>query len=86
MLAFGDSLTYGTGASLETSYPASLEKIIGYKVINDGIPGEETRDSVNRISQELDKYKPQLVIIFLGGNDLLRQRPHEEIKENLHKI
>lgn len=86
ILAFGDSLTFGTGATPDTSYPKLLEKIIGLKVINAGIPGEETRDSLNRIENELVKNQPHLVIVCLGGNDLLRKRPRSQIKENLRKI
>ncbi len=86
IVAFGDSLTYGTGASTEASYPAILEKIIGIKVMNEGVPGEETADGLKRIGSVIDKYHPRLVIVFLGGNDQLRKRPFEEIKANLKKI
>lgn len=86
ILAFGDSLTFGTGATPETSYPNQLERMLNIKVINAGIPGEETRDSLNRINTVLDQYLPRLVIVCLGGNDLLRQRPTQQIKENLIKI
>lgn len=86
ILAFGDSLTYGVGAPPGASYPEDLEIMIGLQVINAGVPGEETRDGVDRIQQELDKINPKLVIVCLGGNDLIRKRSHADIKENLKKI
>lgn len=86
ILAFGDSLTYGVGATPETSFPAVLQKLIGVKVINAGLPGEETSGGVARIDKAFEENFPSLVILCLGGNDILRKRPFEKIKENLSII
>lgn len=87
ILALGDSLTYGSGATnLDLSYPQQLENLIGYKVINSGVPGEETGDALARVSNEVAQEHPQLVIVCLGSNDLFRQRSYDEIKDNLRKI
>jgi len=86
ILAFGDSLTYGTGASLNAGYPHDLQVLTGLPVINAGVPGEETREGLARLGPVLQQVHPQLVILCLGANDLMHQRPEEQIKENLRKM
>jgi len=86
VLAFGDSLTYGTGTDAEHSYPHLLGKLIGREVINSGIPGEITARGLERLPMELEEYQPALVILMEGGNDFLRRCPPDETRENLRKM
>jgi acyl-CoA thioesterase-1 len=86
IVAFGDSLTFGTGATPETNYPNNLEKIISHQVINAGVPGEETSGGLARIKQVLDDNNPQLVILCLGGNDFLHKKSLDQAKQNLKSI
>ena len=86
ILAFGDSLTYGTGAKMDESYPAVLEKLGGRKVINAGIHGEESEQGLQRLPGLLEKHKPKLLILCHGGNDILRKKDMARMESNLREM
>ena len=86
ILAFGDSLTYGTGVSAQLSYPSILSERLALEVINEGLPGEISRDGAARLPALLDQYHPDLMILIHGGNDMLRKIPLTDIAANLSRM
>ncbi len=86
IVAFGDSLTHGTGASPDAAYPAVLAALTGRTVVNAGVPGETTADGLQRLPGVLAEHKPRLVLLGLGGNDLLRRVPEAKTENNLRLL
>ncbi len=86
VLAFGDSLTYGTRVDAAHSYPAQLGQLIGHKVVAAGVPGEVTAQGVTRLPGVLDTVQPKLLLLCLGGNDLLHKLDAVTIAANLRTM
>ena len=86
VLAFGDSVTYGTGAATGEDWPTLLAKQTGWRVENAGIPGDTAEAGKERIHGLLDELHPSLVIIEIGGNDFLRRRALKAVKEDIRRI
>lgn len=85
IVCLGDSITHGTGAGPEQSYPQRLQGRLGVPVINAGVPGDTSADGLARLDDALAE-DPWLVIVELGGNDVLRRVPVEQTEANLRAI
>jgi acyl-CoA hydrolase len=86
VLAFGDSVTYGTGAQSGEDWPTLLAQKTRWQIVNAGIPGDTALNGKDRIAALLEQHRPALVIIEIGGNDFLRRRSHAAVKEDIRQI
>ena len=91
IVAFGDSLTAGYHLASESAFPTQLERKLhaegysGVKVLNFGLSGDTSSGAFSRMPQVLAA-KPDIVILELGANDLLRQQPAEGTQRSLGRI
>ncbi len=91
ILVVGDSLSAGYGLAQGQSWPALLEKRLreqrlDYSVVNASISGDTTAGGASRLGAALDRAKPSIVIIALGGNDGLRGLPVAAMRDNLNAM
>lgn len=86
VLAFGDSVTFGTGAAPGEDWPSLLAGMTGWNIRNAGLPGDTAAAGKARLESLLAERLPALVIIAIGGNDFLRRRPANEVKEDIRQM
>ena len=86
IVCFGDSLTFGAGASPEESYPAVLGGLLGRETLNRGRNGETSETALERLDEDVLRQAPSVVIITLGGNDMLRRVPIETTVHSLREV
>ena len=83
VLALGDSLTAPHGVKPGEDWPTLLAQKTGWVVINAGISGDTSAGALARLPGLLDEHQPQLVLVSLGGNDMLRKFPQGQTVANL---
>jgi acyl-CoA thioesterase I len=86
IIAFGDSLVYGYGATKGNDFVTLLSQRIGEPIINAGIPGNTSKDALDRLSKDVLTQDPNIVILVIGGNDFLRRIPKQETLEHIRSI
>jgi lysophospholipase L1-like esterase len=86
VIAFGDSLVAGHGASEGRDFVSLLSDRLGVPVINAGRDGDTTASALTRLDRDVLGRNPRIVIVLLGGNDFLRRVPTDETFRNLGTI
>ncbi|WP_201579741.1 GDSL-type esterase/lipase family protein [Psychrobacter sp. Pi2-52] len=82
VVALGDSLTYGYGANPETAYPTVLAELSKWNVVNAGVNGDTSADVLTRVN-EITKQNPDLVLLGVGGNDVLQRIAPDTTRANI---
>lgn len=85
VIALGDSLTFGYGATPETAYPAVLASKSGWQVINEGVSGDTSEGVLKRLDSVLEQ-SPSLILLGIGGNDVLQRVAPATTKANISQI
>jgi len=91
ILVVGDSLSAGYGIRLEEGWVALLQRQLDaqgyeYRLVNASVSGETTGGGLARLPRALERHKPAVVFIALGGNDGLRGLPVTELRDNLENM
>ena len=86
VLALGDSLTAPHGVQPQEAWPVLLGQKTRWTVINGGVSGNTSAQGLERLPGLLDEHQPQLVLLSLGGNDMLRKQPQGQTVANLERM
>lgn len=92
ILVLGDSISAAYGLDVKQGWVAKLQQRLDqqfpkqHQVINASVSGETTSGGLARLPKLLTTYKPDIVVIELGGNDALRGQPPIGIQQNLTKL
>lgn len=86
VLALGDSLTAPHGVQPQEAWPALLAQRTGWQVVNAGVSGNTSAEALARLTPLLEEHQPQLLLVTLGGNDMLRRLPQAQTVANLGRM
>jgi lysophospholipase L1-like esterase len=86
VIAFGDSLTEGYRVGPGEGWPEQLSAIVGRPILNRGVSGNTTGDALARLERDVLAQDPRVVLVCLGGNDMLRRMPADQQFDNLRTI
>ena len=91
LLVFGDSLSAAYGLSTNQGWVHLLGERaarsgLDWRVVNASVSGETTAGGLRRLPGDLERHKPDVVVIALGANDALRGQPIAGIRANLERM
>jgi acyl-CoA thioesterase-1 len=83
IIAFGDSITAGFGVAPGECYVDFLSRDLGVPIANAGVSGDTTTSALGRLQRDVLDCDPKVVILFLGGNDILNRSEENATGSNL---
>ncbi len=92
IFAIGDSCTFGDG-TWKNAYPALVEQLLNgkgsrnkFEVINAGIEGYNSSFALDRVNDTILRYEPDLIMVYVGWNDLMKSDPHSMANSSNHTL
>lgn len=86
VVAFGDSLTAGVGATTGNDWVSVVSRWSNISIVNAGVSGDTTEEALDRLQGAVISQNPDVVIVFLGGNDILQLVPLSQTIANLRTM
>ncbi len=86
VIAFGDSLVFGVGTTGGNNFVSVLSRRLDIPILNAGFPGDTTGSALARLDSAVLGRQPDIVIVLIGGNDLLQGVPVQQRVDNLTAI
>lgn len=86
VLALGDSLTAPHGVQPQEAWPTLLAQKTGWQVVNGGVSGNTSAQALERLPGLIEEHQPQLVLVSIGGNDMLRKQPPNQTVANIGRM
>lgn len=88
-LALGDSFTIGTGTTPDRSFPAELVRIwsnTAVELLNPAVNGFTTDDLIAEELPLVATFRPTLVTVLIGANDIVRGSREDRYRAQLIRI
>jgi acyl-CoA thioesterase-1 len=87
----GDSLSAAFGIPVKEGWVSLLQRRLAYRgyphrVVNASVTGDTTRGGLSRLPGLLERERPEVVVIELGGNDGLRGITPDVMADNLRQM
>jgi acyl-CoA thioesterase-1 len=91
IVVLGDSLSAAYGMEISQAWPSLLQQRLienghAHRIFNSSITGDTTQGGLARLPRLLNKHRPVIVLLELGGNDGMRGLPIEVTRSNLSSM
>lgn len=86
VITLGDSITAGVGTTNGHTYVSQLTLFTGIAIDNQSVSGDTTEEALSRLDSDVISRDPEVVIVFLGGNDILQNVDADDTIQNIRTI
>ncbi|MCD8350317.1 MAG: GDSL-type esterase/lipase family protein [Planctomycetaceae bacterium] len=83
IMCLGDSLTFGTGVTRPNAWTTLVHKQTGCELVNRGVPGDTTGGMLARFVNEIERHRPNMVVVMGGSNDIFSSGDDKAARANI---